>query len=397
MTNANQIVTKNSQLTEVCAKLDASGRFALDLEFIPERTYSAELCLIQVATDTEAWIIDPLAVRDLMPIWERIADPNLLKVLHAADQDLDIMFHESGLIPENIMDTQIAAGFIGFGYPIGYGKLLQQLIGITLAKSESYTDWTNRPLTPSQIDYAIDDVKHLLAMYDKVVAMLHDRQRFEWVVEECKKYSNKSYYEKDKRNDFFRIKGANALNRRGLAVLRELSEWRHDEAYKANRPLKSILQDGILLEFARRPPKDVQDLQRIRGIRPDQIRQYSGGLLDAIKIGVAVPDDELPRWPTAKIPTKRDVLVADVLFTALRVVCFGEEIAPELVATRSMLEALVRQHNENALDESKLPILHGWRREMAGQALLDMLNGATVQMKFIDGEHPVEMQIAGKE
>lgn len=392
MTN-NAIVTKAAQLTEVCAKLDASGRFALDLEFIPERTYSAELCLIQVATDHEAWIIDPLAVRDLMPIWERIADPSLLKVLHAADQDLDIMFNESGLVPENIMDTQIAAGFIGFGYPIGYGKLLQQLIGITLAKSESYTDWTNRPLTPSQVEYAIDDVKHLLAMYDKVVAQLHERKRFEWVVEECKKYAHKSYYEKDRRNDFFRIKGANTLNRRGLAVLRELSEWRHDEAYKANRPLKSILQDGILLEFARRPPKEVSDLQRIRGIRPDQVRQFSGGLLQAIKLGVAVPDDELPKWPTAKIPSKRDVLVADVLYTALRVICFGEDIAPELVATRSILEALVRQHNDQVLDESKLPVLHGWRRQMAGQAMVNMLDGATMNMNFVNGEHPVKMHI----
>lgn len=389
------IVTKPAQLSEVCSKLDASGRFALDLEFIPERTYSAELCLIQVATDNEAYIIDPLAVRDLAPIWERIANPNLLKVLHAADQDLDIVFNESGLIAQNVMDTQIAAGFIGFGYPVGYGKLLQQLTGITLSKSESYTDWTNRPLTQSQIEYAIDDVKHLLPMYDKVVALLHDRQRFDWVVEECKKYSQRTYYEKDRRNDFFRIKGANTLSRRGLAVLRELTDWRHNEAYRANRPLKSILQDGILLEFARRPPKDTADLQRIRGVRPDQLKQYGSGLLNAVRVGQEVPEDELPRWPTTRIPSKRDVLNADVLYTALRVICFGEEIAPELVATRAVLEALVRQHNENALEDSKLPILHGWRREMAGQMLVDILGGATLKMRFAAAseDHPVDMQV----
>jgi ribonuclease D len=387
------IVTKTNQLQEICQKLDAAGRFAMDLEFIPERTYAAELCLIQVATDQEAFIIDPLAVRDLNPIWERMADPKLLKVLHAADQDLDIVFHESGLVPENVMDTQVAAGFIGFGYPIGYGKLLQQLVGITLSKTESYTDWTNRPLTPSQIEYAIDDVKHILPMYDKIVQMLHERKRFDWVVEECKKYSQRSYYEKDRRNDFFRIKGANTLSRRGLAVLRELSDWRHEEAYRANRPLKSILQDGILLEFARRPPKNIADLQRIRGVRPDQLRQYGSGLLSAVQIGVDVPDDELPKWPTAKIPSKRDVLMADVLYTVLRVLCFDEEIAAELVATRSILEALVRQHNEGLVEESKLPVLQGWRREMAGQELLDVLNGATLQMRFVGKDHPVELKV----
>jgi ribonuclease D len=387
------IVTKTNQLQEICQKLDAAGRFAMDLEFIPERTYAAELCLIQVATDQEAFIIDPLAVRDLNPIWERMADPKLLKVLHAADQDLDIVFHESGLVPENVMDTQVAAGFIGFGYPIGYGKLLQQLVGITLSKTESYTDWTNRPLTPSQIEYAIDDVKHILPMYDKIVQMLHERKRFDWVVEECKKYSQRSYYEKDRRNDFFRIKGANTLSRRGLAVLRELSDWRHEEAYRANRPLKSILQDGILLEFARRPPKNIADLQRIRGVRPDQLRQYGSGLLSAVQIGVDVPDDELPKWPTAKIPSKRDVLMADVLYTVLRVLCFDEEIAAELVSTRSILEALVRQHNEGLVEESKLPVLQGWRREMAGQELLDVLNGATLQMRFVGKDHPVELKV----
>lgn len=387
------IVTKTSQLAAVCEKIDQAGRFALDLEFIPERTYAAELALIQVATDTDAFIIDPLAVRDLNPIWERIADPKLLKVLHAGDQDLEIVFNESGLVAQNVMDTQIAAGFIGFGYPVGYGKLLQQLLGISLSKTESYTDWTHRPLTESQIEYAIDDVKHLLPIFDRVVEMLRERDRYEWVVEECKKYTQKSYYEKDRKNDFFRIKGANTLSRRGLAVLRELSDWRHGEAYRANRPLKSILQDGILLEFARRPPTQISELQRIRGVRPDQLKQYGADLLSAIRIGIDLPETELPKWPAARIPSKRDVLLADVLYTVLRVICFDLEIAPELVATRSILEALVRQHNEKALDESSLPIANGWRRELAGQQLIDLLNGATLRMQFVDEEHPVSMSV----
>jgi ribonuclease D len=387
------IITRNADLNTLCQDIDDAGRFSLDLEFIPERTYLAELCLVQVAIDREAYIIDPLVMRDLTPLWERIADPKLLKVLHAGDQDMDLVFAASGLIPQNVMDTQIAAGFIGFGYPIGYGKLLQQLIGITLSKTESYTDWSNRPLSDSQIEYALDDVRHLLPMYDKMAERLEEMQRFSWVVEECQKYSDSKYYEKDRFHDFFRIKGANSLNRRGLAVLRELSGWRHEEAYKANKPLKSILQDGILLEFARRPPKDVGEIQRIRGIRPDQLRQYSKSLLEAIRIGLDVPDSELPKWPSAKIPSRREVLMADVLYTLLRIICFDLDIATELVATRGILEALVRQHGEGSLESSTLPILQGWRYDIAGKQLVAMLNGGTLRMQFREDEHPVHMDM----
>jgi ribonuclease D len=388
------LITKPDDLSEVCKQLDASGRFGLDLEFIPERTYAAQLCLVQVATDDDVFLIDPLALPDLTALWQRIADPNLLKVLHAADQDLDLMFTASGLLPNNVLDTQIAAGFVGFGYPVGYGKLLQQLLGISISKTESYTDWTHRPLSQSQVEYAVDDVRHLLPIYDRLKNQLNQMNRLSWVQEECKKYSDPTYYERDRDNDFFRIKGANSLNRRGLAVLKELSDWRHEEAARVNKPLKSILQDGILLEFARRPPKEFSELQRIRGIRPDQLRQYGNALLAAIKTGLAVPDNHLPRWPAARVPSRREVLMADVLYTALRVICFDLDIATELVATRGILEGLVKRHVDGGGGEADLPILKGWRHEMAGRQLLEVLNGASLQMQFRDDEHPISMKLS---
>jgi ribonuclease D len=390
------LITKKTDLERICEAIDKAGRFALDLEFIPERTYAAELCLVQIATDDDVFLVDPLTNIDLTPLWRRIADPKLLKVLHAGDQDLDLVYTASGLVPQNVMDTQIAAGFIGFGYPVGYGKLLQQLLNITISKTESYTDWTHRPLSESQIDYAIDDVRHLLPIYDKLLERLRQMDRLSWVEEECRKYTDKTYYEKDRGNDFFRIKGANTLNRRGLAVLRELSDWRHGEAYRVNKPLKSILQDGILLEFARRPPKEISDIQRIRGVRPDQARQYGAGLLKAVKAGLDVPDTELPRWPSARIPSRREVLMADVLYTVLRIICFDLDIAPELVATRSILEGLVRRFAEGNGEESQLPILHGWRYEMAGRTLESVLNGASVRLEFQPNEHPVRLQVETK-
>ncbi len=386
------IITRTPQLLELCEEIDAGGRFALDLEFIPERTYEAELCLVQVATDSDAFIIDPIALRDLGPIWERVADPNILTVLHAAEQDLDLAYGASDLLPTNVMDTQIAAGFVGFGYPVGYGKLLQQLLGITISKTESYTDWMNRPLSKSQVEYALDDVRHLLPMYDRLASMLSQLNRLDWVQEECRRYCDQGYYERDRSNDFFRIKGANSLNRRGLAVLRELSDWRHAEAYRLNRPLRSILPDAIMLEFARRPPRDLSDIQRIRGIRPDQVRQYGTGLMRAVAAGLVIADADCPRWPSAKVPSKRDMLTADILFTVLRVICFDLDIAPELVATRSILEALVRQHGEGALLESTLPILKGWRFDSAGKDLVLLLDGAVLSLQLCNEGHPVAMQ-----
>jgi ribonuclease D len=387
------IITTTHDLSEVCRLIEDTGRFGLDLEFIPERTYTAELCLIQVSTDQDAFIIDPVVMQDLDPLWQLVASPKVLTVLHAAEQDLDIIYTDCGQLPQNILDTQIAAGFLGFGYPVGYSKLLQQTLSITISKTESYTDWLARPLSKSQIEYALDDVRHLLPMYDKLVDRLNKLGRAPWVEQECQRYSDPKYYEKDRSNEFFRIKGANSLTRRGLAVLRELSDWRRQEASRSNRPLKSILQDGILLEFARRPPAKASDLQRIRGFRPDQLRQYGTALMEAIKTGQAVPDSELPKWPAAKVPTRQEILTADVLYTVLRVICFDLDMAPELVATRSILEALVRQHGEGTATSDSLPVLSGWRYDIAGQQLMALLNGAVLEMQFRQADHPVRMKL----
>lgn len=388
------IITTKEALMEVCEEIDRAGRFSMDLEFIPERTYDPELCLVQVATDSSAHIIDPLVLRDLDPLWERVASPDILKVLHAAEQDLILVYSWSGLIPKNVFDTQIAAGFIGFGYPVGYGKLVQQVLGVQLTKTESFTDWMNRPLSKSQIEYALDDVHHLLPLYDKVMKKLASMKRVDWVEEECRRYAREAYYVKDRSNDFFRIKGANNLNRRSLAVLRELTDWRHLEAAKTNKPLRTILQDGTLLEFARRPPKEVSDLSRVRGIRPDQVRVYGAGLMKAIEAGMAVPDSDLPQWPQNRIPTKAELLIADVLFTMLKVTCYQVDIAAELVATRSTLEALSRAYVDDKLDESSLPIVKGWRYDLAGKQLIEFLLGADLNFSLTKGSEPIKMQVS---
>lgn len=390
------IIHNQKELEELCKKIDANGRFAMDLEFIPERTYEPEICLVQVATDEEPFIIDPYEVRDISELWNRVADPNILKVLHAGDQDLDLMHLNCGLLPQNIMDTQISAGFIGFGYPIGYGKLLNQLLGISISKSESFTDWTNRPLTPSQIAYALDDVRHLLELHDKLVELLDERGRVDWAVDECKRYTDISYYEKDRTRDFMRIKGASSLPRRSLAVLRELADWRHGEASRINRPVKSVLADNVMFEFARHPPKNQGEIQRIRGIRPDQVKQYSPAILKAVETALKMPETQWPVWPSSRIPSKREMLISDFLFTILKIITFDLDVAPELVTTRSALEALVRLHVEGNLQAEKFPLLQGWRNELVGSQIMEVLRGGECRLKLMSKSHPISLEVNGK-
>lgn len=390
------IITKDSELNELCREIDSCGRFGVDLEFIPERTYKPELCLVQVATESNVYIVDPYGVSSLTELWKRVADPSILVVLHAGDQDLDLIYQDSALLPANISDTQIAAAFIGFGYPVGYGKLVQQLLGVSITKAESYTDWTNRPLTKSQVAYALDDVRHLLPLHDAISEKLDHSGRRAWVEDECRRYCEDSYYEKDRSKDFMRFKGASGLSRRSLGVLRSLSEWRHGEAARINRPLRSILPDNVIFEFARHPPRSLDDVQRIRGVRADQLRNYGDSLLKAVKAAMELPDSELPQWPASRVPSRRDVLTADFLFTILKVLVYDLDLAPELVTTRANLEQLVRMKSDDELMHSRLPLLQGWRYELVGKHLLNILQGAECRVRLNDATPPLTLQIDSK-
>ncbi|MBX9878982.1 MAG: ribonuclease D [Candidatus Obscuribacterales bacterium] len=387
------IIVNQQGLDDLCARIDKAKRFCLDMEFIPEKTYSTELCLIQVALDDLVTIIDPLAVPNLKPLWERIANPEILVVLHAADQDLDLVYANSGLVPQNIVDTQLAAGFAGFGYPVGYAKLLQTLLQVSISKTESYTDWMVRPLTKEQVEYALDDVRHLLPLWDRVEANLKKLNRLPWALEECQRYTEQEYYIKDRSRAFMRVKGASSLPRRGLSVLQQLYWWRDGEAAKNNKPVRTIISDNILLELSKRPPQRIEDMQRLRSLRPDQIRHYGNDILQAVKVGLEVSMDDCPSWPHSSAPTKRDVLQGDQLYAVLKVICYDLDLAPELVATRDEIQLLIRIHRGEKDDNGTLPLLIGWRKEIAGQKLLDILSGAKVSWKMGNSQHPIELQI----
>lgn len=387
-TKTEALVVTSQAFAEVLTLIEKERFFGIDLEFIPERTYYPIICLIQVAVADRVFLIDPLKLKnaELFPLWEMIANPEILKILHAGTQDLTIAFQRSGLIPQNIFDTQIAAGFLGFGYPVGYGKLLSAVANVHLSKTESFTDWQLRPLSQSQIEYAIGDVAHLLELYQQLKNNLVNRGRLAWAEDECQSYSKESFYVKEQGREFLRIKGAQSLSNRKLAVLQALTLFREEEAKRLDKPARTILNDNILLEIARKPPQVVEEIKRIRGIRPDQLSNLGSRLLKVTKDALALPDDQCPSWPQGKAPSKNEVLVADILYTILKLKAQEADLAPELVATRDEVQSLVKMGREleitAPLEPGKLSLTTGWRHELAGETLWKILGGGDVNLKI---------------
>lgn len=388
------LITASDALGKLCEEIDQCGRFAIDLEFIPERTYRPVLCLVQVATDKGVHLIDPLVQQDLMPLWQRYRDEKIRTVIHAASQDLDLIYDQFQTLPGNMFDTQVASGFAGLGYQIGYGRLVSQLLNVSLSKTESFTDWLTRPLTEAQLSYAADDVRHLLPLYDEISARLKSMGRFEWADEECKRNCSPEEFEDEDADAYLKVKGASVLDRRGLAVLNYVFHWRDQTAQRLNKPPRTILSDSLLVEVSRKPPNKVEDLNRIRGMRPDQIKGFGQGIVRAAQEGRSTPDSELPSWPSSRGPSKRDVLVGDMLFAVLKVIAYEEDLATELLSTRDELQQLIKLHRENKLGgEKATPLTKGWRYELAGKRLIGLLEGndLTISVGSTD-KSPIEMK-----
>ncbi len=381
--NAN-LITNADELNALCQHIDRVGLAAFDFEFIPERTYFPILCLVQVCVEETAYLVDPFELADLTDLFRRVAAENIKCIFHAGSQDLELVNSLSGLIPKNIFDTQIGAGFAGYGYSAGYRRLLSDILSVHIAKTESFSDWQSRPLTPAQIDYAVNDVIHLMPLYRKIVERLQQQGRLEWAEEECKIYEDDEYYKSDRTRDFMRVKGANSLNSRSLAVLRELWNWRDQEAQRVNKPPRILLSDNVMVEIARKPSTSFDDLRTMRGIRPDQARQHGRAIVTAIETARKLSDQDCPVWPTGKIPSKSELLTGDFLYVVLKYLANDLGLAPEHICTRDELQLVVKLHKENKLQQATdLKLVEGWRFEVVGKYLIDLLSGMPLNAKVI--------------
>jgi ribonuclease D len=353
-------------LADLCVKLAGKPWLAVDTEFMRERTYYPELCLVQVATDEVVACIDPLALKDLKPLLDVLLDPQSVKVLHAARQDLEIFFHLAGKVPAPVFDTQVAGRFLGLPEQAGYGAAVQSLLGITLDKSHARTDWARRPISPAALDYAADDVRHLRTLYLKIVEELAARGRSAWAEPELKAIVDEKLYRPDPEGAWHRVRGVHRLKPKTIALVRSLAAWRERTAMTENRPRQWVLKDEALMDIAKQLPGDLGALAAVRGVGESLAKRHGAELLRLLKEG---GDDTAPERSPREAPLKpeQEALV-DALYALLRLRAAKADVSAVSIAGRAELERLVR-------GERELPLLQDWRLEMAGRELLEFLEG----------------------
>ncbi len=372
-------VTDTNQLRELVATLRRSPLVGIDTEFMRERTYYAKLCLIQVATDEVAAIVDPLAFDDLSPLCELLADQNVLKILHAGSQDLEIFYQACGIVTAPVFDTQIAATLTGFPQQVGLGALMNEVLGKQLDKGDTYTDWARRPLSETQVEYALNDVRYLLALYRNLAERLERDGRMAWLQSDFRRLEDPATYEVVPEEQWRRVKRVSSLNRRQLAVAREVAAWRERTAMRRDIPKRWVLGDESIVEIARRVPSSADELMAIRGVTDKIGRGAVAEVLVAVQRGLAVPDDELPSIAKRRKPVSCSDEVVDLMVALTRKRARENGVAMPLLASRDDLERLAGGVREGH------PLLTGWRADMIGNELLALLDGR-IGLMLVDGE-----------
>ncbi len=350
----------------------ADGRLGLDTEFMPEGRYKPLLCLVQIAAGGEIAVLDPLEGFEPGPLAEVLADPAVEIIVHAGRQDVAILRREWRTEFANVFDTQIAAGFAGFSAQAGYNGLLHDVLKVRLPKTASFTRWDARPLTDEQLRYARGDVEHLLALRDEIATRLETRGRLEWALEECRAIAEATD-ERDPGEVWRRLPRVNGLDARDRAVARELAAWRERTAAEEDRPVGSVLRDPTVVELAKRQPSGRRELAQIRGVNPDVVRRRGAAVLEAIARGkeaepVHLDDGDRLQTESADGPV---IALAESL---VRSRAQEAGLAYELIAARADLAPIVVAARRGA-PEPDVRTLQGWRRELVGAELLELLAG----------------------
>jgi ribonuclease D len=353
-------------------KLSSQSVIGLDTEFISEGRYEPELCLVQLSTAEDIFIVDPIVLPGLGPLWELLAAPGRELVTVAARQEVKFCAKGAGAAPACVLDLQVAAGLLGYGYPLSHTNLCLRILNARVNGGESFTDWRKRPLRPVQLEYAADDVRYLLPMREKILARAGKLNRTAWVRGECD-HLVKSVMREDER---WRISGSARLNRRQLAVLREVWRWRDRQARSLNVPVARVLGDSMLIEIARRSPATADDLFSIRGLDSRMLRKAEQEVVDAVTVARSIPESELPGNERRDDPPQVAVLTK-LLSVAVANLAAETDVDTALLATTSDIQEIVRWF----LDQEGTPrpeVLEGWRGEILHESLIAFLEGRKV-------------------
>jgi ribonuclease D len=381
-----QIVTQAEDLASCCEYLATCRVFGFDTEFVGEDTYHPRLCLVQIATADRLILVDPLAVGPLDAFWRLVMDPSIQVVVHAGREEVRLCRLWGGRPPENLFDLQIAAGLVGLAYPLGHGTLVNQVLGVQLAKAETLTEWRDRPLTRAQVRYAFDDVRYLLPVWQRLSARLEKLGRTDWASEEFARLVTTALPEEGVPEKWRKLRGLGSLDRRRLAIVRQLYAWREEVAAETNRPARTIVRDDLLVEIARRNPARERDLQVVRGLA----RRHLADIVREVETARALPADQLPRQAEREQDVPQVGLVSGILMAVLGDFCAREKLASNLVANSQDVKGLVRARLQGAgLPEDSL-LTQGWRRDHVLPELLAVLDGRrAVSVRDVRAEAPL--------
>jgi ribonuclease D len=352
-----ELITDHAALADLCRALEGSEWLALDTEFLRERTYSARLCLVQIANREIVACIDPLAIADLTPLTALLHRRETQKVLHAARQDLEVLFDIDRRVPEPLFDTQIAAACLGYDDQIGYGALVREITGVELDKTHTRTDWSMRPLSAAQLRYAADDVRYLRPVYEALLEKLHARGRAAWVSEDCARLADTALYLNDPDEAWRRLRGGADLAPAAQQLLRALAVWREREAQTRNLPRSWVVRDEALFELARRAPQTGHELEGIRALEDGARRRFGPGILECIADGRRA--EPVVLWPRLAPLTAEQIARTRELMVRIREFAQEHSLASAALATRRDVEKLVR-------GATPAEVWHGWRLEFLG-------------------------------
>lgn len=370
-------IKTDEQLHDFCQQIKSAAYLAVDTEFMREKTYYPQLCLIQIASDNNIACIDPIAINNLQPLWDILYDENTIKIFHAARQDLELLYNLTKRIPKPIFDTQIAATLLGLGDQIAYATLVKAIMKIELDKSQTRTDWSQRPLDAEQIKYAANDVRYLVQCYPLIIKQLTEQNRVDWLSNDFEQLSDSRLYNIEFQNAWLKVSGKQKIKGNALGVLQTITAWREQIAQEKNLPKKWVMKDDILIGLAMKRPTNKAQLSKIRGINTETITRFGTKILSLINDTKHASPDR-PTIP-GRLSQDQDALV-DSLMSVMRLRAFEEKISPAMIANRKDLEQLLLEQNN-----SDLAITQGWRKEVAGNSLLAFLKG-DLKLTAIDGK-----------
>jgi ribonuclease D len=371
------VITTQGELESAIERLEQSDFVTVDTEFIRETTFWPVLCLIQMAAPGFTALVDPLAPGvDLKPFFRLMANEKVVKVFHAARQDIEIIVHQGDLVPHPIFDTQVAAMVCGFGDAVSYDQLVQKVTGVRLDKSSRFTDWRYRPLSDRQLEYALADVTHLIDVYRHLTAELEREGRAHWLNEEMQVLTSRETYDPHPDDAWKRLK-MRVRKPQELAVLRAVAAWREREARERDVPRGRIIKDDAIYEIAQQAPKDADALGRLRSIPKGWERSSTAAaLLGAINDALSIPKDDLPKLPRPHQPPEGSNAAAELLKVLLRIVAEKEGVAAKVLASGDDIDRIAAEG-----DQADVPALHGWRRAVFGEKALRLVRGE-IAIKF---------------